>query len=61
MQGDSAAKTDYNSQSWADKMNIDFKIMMIFIGVYMAMVIATIVLFYIYNKKYPKLMAVPEV
>ncbi len=41
-------------------MEIDFKIMMIFIGVYMAMIIITVILFYIYNKRYPKLMSVPE-
>lgn len=42
-------------------MQIDFKIMMIFIGVYLALSIVTVILFYIYNKKYPKLMAVSEI
>jgi hypothetical protein len=46
--------------SWDDKIFVDFKIMLCFLAVYLVLTISSIAIFYVYNKKYPKLMAKPE-
>ncbi len=60
MRGDQGKKNDYYSLTFAERLDIDFKIMMYFLIVYCLMAIGSILLIIIYHRKFPKLMSWPE-
>ncbi len=52
---------DTSKMSFGEIKDLDFKIMMFFTAVYVIVAVATIYIVFVYNKKYPKLLAAPEV